>query len=82
MAVPGKVLYFDCFVVAEGTFRLSWGLPIVSNHGDSAEALTDISSMGVIDSTVTHAVIQYMDKGEVHKVAVDTSPYTFTGTFE
>ena len=80
IAVPGKVLYLDCFILGAETFQLSWGLPLVSNDGEaSAEASSEISSMGVIDPTVTHAVIQYRDQGHICKVEAKTSPYTFTG---
>ena len=39
---------------------------------------SDVPNLGT-DKTVTHAVIEYTEKGEVKTDTADTSPYVFSG---
>ena len=48
---------------------------------ESRETIPSESSVRVVDKSVTHAVIQYMDGGQHSKVTAEKSPFIYKGRF-
>ena len=75
---PGKMFYVDCKAEEPEQVKISWGWPVVLIDGQ-----TDTSDSDALhkenDKTVTHAVIEFKENGEVKRVTAETSPYIFKG---
>ena len=86
--MPGKIVYVDCKFRGQGEVEISWGWPVVSietapsESGASAEprqTISSESSVRVVDKSVTHAVIQYMEGGQHKEVTAKKSPFIYKG---
>ena len=85
------MIYTDCRFLDQQTVEISWGWPVVSSEvtfsdsragAESIELLSsdDVNtSARVVDKSVTHAVIQYMEDGQHKKVTAKKSPFIYKG---
>ena len=78
VTIPGKMYYIDCKTLDQDQIELSWGWPLALSDGQTDASYSDVPSYGS-DKTVTHAVIEFKEKGEIKRVTTSTSPYIFTG---
>ena len=83
MAVPGKVFFIDCKVLAPIEFEISWRWPLVSVTDDHQEKKNSDEEknlmLNVVDKSLMHAVIEYRERGQVKRLTAKTSPYIFKG---
>ena len=74
------MIYLDCKQIGLDKFEISWGWPKVICEEDPGTDTQSAGCLGIMDKTVTHAIIQYRDGGRVEEDTAERSPYVFEGT--
>ena len=80
MAVPGKVRFLNCKVLSPQKFRITWAWPLVDTDTEG-NAASDKECTEMMDSTITHAVIEYKQGVQLQRTSLDNPAFIYDGMF-